>query len=81
MQSGMAIVRANAQHRQIAAAKERIINTFAETPSTKCKATIKVARAIILNGPYVFQGKLYDIKAKSLGVGVYELSVKEPKNE
>ena len=76
----MAVVRANTKHRQIVEAKERIINAFASNPHTKHRATTKVVKIILLNGPYMFQGRFREVKARSLGAGVYELST-EIKNE
>ena len=74
--SAMAAARANARHRQIVKEKERIISAFASDPHTKHRATVKVVKMILLNGPYLLQGRLREIEAKSLGAGVYELSTK-----
>lgn len=57
--------------------KEMIVNIFASNPNAKERVTIKVARMVILNAPYLLNGRLMDIKSKSLGAGVYELSLKE----
>jgi hypothetical protein len=75
MISGMAIVRANTKQRQLIAARDNIITTFAGNPHTKYRTTFKVAKAVILGAPYIFRGRLRDVKAKSLGAGVYELSL------
>lgn len=64
---------AAAQHNRLIKAKENIINKFAMNPATSCRSTTKVARLILLNGPYLLKGSLYDVKSKSLGAGVYEL--------
>jgi hypothetical protein len=55
----------------------RITNRFASNPNCKERATIRVARNVILNAPYLFNGRLWDVKSKSMGAGVYELSIKE----
>ncbi len=72
---GMAAVNARAIHKQVIAEKNRIINNFASNSSTKCRAVTKVTKTILLNGPYLLNGISYDVKAKSLGAGVYELSL------
>ena len=77
MLSAMAAVRANARFRQITKEKERIINLFASSPNIKCRAVTKVVRRILLNGPYLLNDKLWEVKAKSLGAGVHELTLKE----
>ena len=77
----MAVVRANARWRQIAEEKNRIIAAFTSDISSKHRATTKVVKSILLNGPYFLQGEsyehgeYYEVKAKSLGAGVYELSM------
>jgi len=75
MRSATAAVRAEAQRRQIIKEKERIINQFASVPATKCRAVTKVTKLILLNGPYLLNGRYFEVKAKSLGAGVYELSM------
>ena len=55
--------------------KERIINSFAANPTTKHRAVTKVVKTILLNGPYLLNGRYWEVKAKSLGAGVYELSL------
>ncbi len=75
MKSGIAAVKAQHQQVQLIKIREGIINKFASNPSVKCRAVTKVTKSILLNGPYLFKGSLYDVKAKSLGAGVYELSL------
>lgn len=77
MTSAMAAVRANTLHRQIIEEKERIINAFASNPSSKHRAVTKVTKRILLNGPYLLNGRFWEVKAKSLGAGVYELSLEK----
>ena len=76
MTTGMAAIRANAQRRQIIEEKNRIINAFASTPTIKCRAVTKVTKIILLNGPYLLNGRYWEVKAKPLGAGIYELSMK-----
>ena len=42
---------AMAKQRQILKEKERIINSFAVSPTIKCKAVTKVTKLILLNSP------------------------------
>jgi len=79
--SAMASVRKHALNNRILKEKERIINSFASFPSVKHRATIKVTRQILLNGPYLLNGKSWEVKSKSLGAGVYELSLKRQEGE
>ena len=75
MKSGMAAIKAGAINKQIKAEKERIVNAFASNPSSKHRAVTKVTKLILLNGPYLLNGRYWEVKAKSLGAGVYELSI------
>ncbi len=75
MQSGMAASRAHAHIARIKQERERIIDAFAANPHSTHRAVTKVTKSILLNGPYLFRGNQYDIKAKSLGAGIYELSL------
>ncbi len=77
MQSAMAAIRASAKHKQIVKEKERIINLFASNPNTKCRAVTKVVKIVLLNGPYLLNGELWEVKSRLLGAGVYELTLKE----
>lgn len=61
------------QNKMLQAEVDRILAYFAANPEVKHRAILQVARRLILNGPYVMQGQYRDIKAKSLGAGVYEL--------
>ena len=72
---GMAAVKAHHQQVQLIKIREGIINKFASNPSVKCRAVTKVTKSILLNGPYLLNGRYFDVKAKSLGAGVYELSL------
>ena len=79
MQSAMAVVRANARFRQIIKESDRIISAFAFQPNSKHRATTKVLRRILLNGPYLLNGEMWEVKSKSLGAGVYELRIEKIK--
>jgi len=57
--------------------KDKVLGIFAGNINTKYRVSSRLAKLIILNAPYMFQGRMWDIKAKSLGAGVYELSLKE----
>ena len=76
MRSAMAAVRASAMNKQIRREKDRIIEAFALNPRSKHRAITKVTKLILLNGPYFLNGEFWEIKARSLGAGVYELSTR-----
>ena len=59
---------------------QRIKNVFYSNPNMKCRAVTKVVKYILLNGPYLIQGRSYEIKSKSLGAGVYELTAELQKD-
>ena len=66
-----------AQYEQLKKIASNIIDRFVMFPATKQRVVISVARHVLLNAPYMINGVSYDIKSKSLGAGVYELSIKE----
>lgn len=53
--------------------RQKIVNNLGVCPSAVYRAVSAVARNVLLNGPYFYNGECFDIKAKSLGAGVYEL--------
>lgn len=65
---------------QIDNIKNRIMSMFASSPSSKHRAVTKVTRRILLNAPYLLNGSMWEVKAKSLGAGVYELSIEKQKH-
>ena len=75
MRSAMAAIRANAQNKQIVNESKRIMDSFASMPNSKHRAVTKVVKRILLNGPYFLNGHMWEVKSKSLGAGVYELSM------
>jgi len=75
MSTGMAAVKAHALQKRITAEADRIISSFASSPNVKHRASNKVTKRILINGPYLLNGRMWDVKAKSLGAGIYELSL------
>ena len=73
MNSGMAAVRAEFKRKAIINEANRIIDRFASDSNSKSRAVTKVVRRIMLDGPYLLNGRMWDVKAKSLGAGVHEL--------
>ena len=67
--------RANKQ--AIVRASEKIIEYFILHPLGEYRAITKVTRHLLINAPYVLNGKTYDIVAKSVGAGVYKLTLKK----
>jgi len=47
----------------------------------KTRVVTAVAKYIILNAPYFWNGTLMDVRAKSLGAGVYELRTRQNSKE
>ena len=76
MRSAMSAIREDAKRKFILKEKERIITSFAHNPNTKHRAITKVVKRILIDGPYLLNGRMWEVKAKSLGAGVYELSLK-----
>jgi len=62
-------------------AAEKVVDYFAQNPNTKQRAVTKITKLVLLRGPYLIHGRFWDVKAKNLGAGVYELSLieKSPK--
>ena len=58
--------------------RNRIVAYLSGMPDAKIRAVTAVARSVVLNSPYTYNGNFFDITAKSLGAGVYELTRKEP---
>lgn len=56
--------------------RETYVARLGTVPGLKIRAVTSVTRSLILNGPYFFNGDDFDITAKPLGAGVYELSRK-----
>lgn len=75
MSSGMAAIKAFSLHKSIIKEKDRILNNFAACPSASYNAVTKVTKMILLNSPYLLNGRYFNVKAKSLGAGVYELKL------
>ncbi len=62
-----AAVRAHSIRQFIAKEKERILNNFASNPSGEYRAITKIAKRLLLDAPYLLNGRYWDIVAKSLG--------------
>lgn len=60
---------------QIEKEKDRIIKNLTENTSYKVRAITKVVRMILLNGPYLINRRSREIKTRSLGAGIYEISL------
>ena len=56
-------------------AKNKILTAFASDPFGEHRATTKVTRRLLLDAPYLIQGLSCEIIAKSLGAGVYKLTL------
>lgn len=45
--------------------------------NAKARCVTRVAKYMLLNSPFQYQGQLIEVEAKSVGAGVYELSRKQ----
>ena len=81
MNSAMATIRRQHQNEALQKEADRILASFCTNPNVRHRATTRVARILILNGPYVIWGRYRDIKSKSLGAGICELYTTEMDNE
>ena len=79
MKSAMAAIRSHAKAEFIKKESDRIVGSFAANPDVRHRATIKVVQRILINGPYLLHGRLWEVRSKSLGAGVYELSIEKKK--
>lgn len=76
-------IRARALNNFIQKEKERIIRYFAAnvanaaSPATEQRAITKVTKRILLDAPYLLNGRSWNVKAKSLGAGVYKLTLEK----
>lgn len=77
MMTGLAASRAYAQAQAHKKEVDRIIASFASNPNKSHRATTKVTQRILLNGPYLLNGRYWEIKSKSLGAGVYKLTAEK----
>jgi len=68
-------------HREFGIVTERnkIVAYLAANPTEAYRAVTAVARSVVLNSPYQYNGSFFEVKAKSLGAGVYELTIKPEK--
>jgi len=65
------------QNKTLQKEANRILVSFCTNPNVRHRATIKVTKILLLNGPYAMQGVYRDIRSKSLGAGVCELYTAE----
>uniref|UniRef100_A0A6H1ZAL1 Uncharacterized protein n=1 Tax=viral metagenome TaxID=1070528 RepID=A0A6H1ZAL1_9ZZZZ len=75
MQSGMAAVRAHVKREAIRREADKIVYAFTLSPDSEHRASKAVTQRILINGPYLFDEQSWDIKAKSLGAGIYKLTL------
>lgn len=69
--------KAHVMNRFIKNESKRIIESFAANPTSKHRAITKVVKRLLLDGPYLLNGRYWEVKAKSLGAGVYKLTLEE----
>jgi hypothetical protein len=71
------------EYNNIKAAAERARDVFYNNPIGSYRVATKVWKHILLmeKDTIITQGQLRQIVAKNLGAGVYELTLKEKKNE
>ncbi len=73
----MTAVNAHFKAQSIAKEKNRILESFASYPQGEHRAVTKIAKSLLLNAPYLLNGQHWDIVAKSVGAGVYKLTLKK----
>ena len=56
---------------------DRITNAFARYPMGEHRASTAVTKRILIDGPYLFNGQSWEVKAKSLGAGIYKLTLEK----
>lgn len=81
MRSAMAALRSSAKAEFVKKESDRIMNSFAANPDVRHRATIKVVQRILIKGPYLLNGRMWEVRSKSLGAGIYELSIEEKGGE
>jgi len=62
---------------RISEERRKIVEYLGKMPQGKYRAVTAIVRSLLLNAPYTYNGNHFDIQAKSLGAGVWELSIKE----
>jgi len=75
--TGIAAVRAYSMQQSVKREKERILDNFAINPLGEHRAVTKVTKSLLLNAPYLLNGRYWDIIAKFVGAGVYSLKLKK----
>ena len=57
--------------------RDRIVSLLGKFPTIPRRCVTAIARSLVLNAPYLWDGYMFDIALKSLGAGVYEVTRKE----
>lgn len=65
---------------QVTREANRIIDLLTDCPEQKVRCVTKVAQKLLLNAPYGANPYRFDIEAKALGTGIYEVSRKNMKS-
>lgn len=61
---------------------QRIKDALGAAPTAERRCIAAVAKRILLDGPYFYNGRHCDPQSKGIGVGVYIITLKkEPSNE
>ena len=60
--------------------RRKLIDRLGTFPDVPQRATTAVVRNVLLHSPFFYNGRSYDVKAKSLGAGVWELTVEKEGN-
>jgi hypothetical protein len=80
MTSGMGIVMRNARIRAQVAAEKQAVNTALSSLASGGNPRVvrSVAKTMLLNSPYFYNGMRISVLVKSIGAGVYQLSMEQP---
>ena len=57
--------------------QNRIVQNLGTVPTYTIRVATKLAKVLLMGGPYIVNGRTFDVKAKNLGAGVHEISRKE----
>ena len=75
MRSGIAAVRAHAQAEAVQKEANRIASNFCSNPNHHARCVRAVVRRLLLQESLMIMGRLYRYKSKSVGAGIYEVTV------
>lgn len=76
MSSVMATIMAKRRHEAFQTEVQRLQASMGNLGG-RCRTTVKVARALLLSSPYLWNGRSLNVKSKSVGCGVYEVWVEK----